>query len=1048
MSEEGQNFDPLTHLDRSLEYDFQRKQLVREIHSERVRSKHYLSLSGFKKQTPETLVIFEKWDERVRAAMTITPSVLAELTKTLEESFADRTLSMWEGKVQRAAFGDQFGFPKFFDEKYPEIGKLLQAWDAKVAAENYEPDHRAIFLKKQAAQRESSEPPKWSYFAARKNPNREGTFQIEARLKAVLDADLRKDAIVISRRGKIHREHYAGVLGVNPGALSTYIKVFKYYENHLGGLKEKFADQIDEMDAWFAKKLARGQLAVRFGQVERQPFFDHFGIGAYNLQQAPLIRKLFEKYDGLVPQSSYRTSSEADVGGKLSDLLAASPQLNEDGLTINRKLLATMLGIWTSRLNRSPFIEMVRAKEKVVRAQAESDPLQTIIGKRSYNFADLVTAGWGFDKAGAICLMFADRYSRRRTVEVNQLRRELRFVCEVLSRGESASTRDAFAAINGSRELPSEVWGRAKDQLSRALREGGKSEGTEQNRKHIINMLLKDLGDANIFPHGKGISLQKRNAPVAHRKSFAETFRPEAADEIPSPIPGLSAPFLVTDEKEEDAQEDERIAFARWALLRTSTSVGASASAEAETFIRVLQKEMQQRPGELPSDPIQAICDINSRRISLLVESGVERFNKWSAHFERGQVLVENGVDPAEYEAVIFGKSSGIVARSEAYEKYFPHDPERKDEALSNLLRLLRDRYDSFVPVQFGENAKDRFFSKRYAKLGSSEEIQAYLIPHRSLICSVILLYLCESGSNLAVACSLYSDCIEESDEPGFVKISGEKARASGRPIIVNFPDNSDALKGLRWVRDKSGTARFLVSSPKLKNLLFLRRAGGNITDVTGVYFLSWFKDLVEAVPDLAGLGLTPAMIRTTVGLNHSLQNEGDLRRGLAYLQHNPEQTGVYQVRVPTEYLYVKMFKKFTTRLVGILFHSDVLAPAPAKEEPLRRPTGLGGDCLVGGCETMDCWQCQHLAVVAEPNALASWMIWNESLRACQGDWVRDRVERWQTKWLPWLAFTDAVIKAMQDTSAHIGLRRIMKRAIEIKHQITSNPNFSPPRPY
>lgn len=82
--------------------------------------------------------------------------------------------------------------------------------------------------------------------------------------------------------------------------------------------------------------------------------------------------------------------------------------------------------------------------------------------------------------------------------------------------------------------------------------------------------------------------------------------------------------------------------------------------------------------------------------------------------------------------------------------------------------------------------------------------------------------------------------------------------------------------------------------------------------------------------------------------------------------------------------------------------------------------------------------------IVAQVEVIAALQIWQTSLRIAQPDWERDRPERWDAVWLPWLCLTDVVAEKMKRGP----LIKVWKAAIALVKEMCSQPNFIPPKPY
>ena len=321
-------------------------------------------------------------------------------------------------------------------------------------------------------------------------------------------------------------------------------------------------------------------------------------------------------------------------------------------------------------------------------------------------------------------------------------------------------------------------------------------------------------------------------------------------------------------------------------------------------------------------------------------------------------------------------------------------------------------------------------------------------------------LYLLDSGANVSVGRTLDEDCMEASDLESHFRITGSKARAQGKPIIVDLPEHSPAVKAIHWLR--SASRRLKARAGDDSDRLFLMKIGARVQLMTPHWYTNWFKAFCSSTPGLQGLGLTPNMLRPSVLLHAALSNDGRLATGMAIAQHGLAVSQGYQNKFPTRLLYDQNVRRFhaafeTLVMSGIEDAAKKLGITTEQFEARLgdlRPTGLGTFCRdprgrpgsgTSRCSTMDCWNdCPNLMIMAEVEAIAALQIWQTSLRAVQPEWERDRPERWDEVWLPWLCLTDVVAEKMTRGP----LIKVWKAATDLVAKMSSEPNFVPPQPW
>lgn len=432
--------------------------------------------------------------------------------------------------------------------------------------------------------------------------------------------------------------------------------------------------------------------------------------------------------------------------------------------------------------------------------------------------------------------------------------------------------------------------------------------------------------------------------------------------------------------------------------------------------------------------------------------------------YRRGRDLIAQArLDTEAFEEKYFGGSLNAFDRRRLLNDSFPAGTEiaEADIGLSNFLLYL-DRQHGGIPPSANSETQSKygqFFSKRYLKYGGLQTIAPLLHPNAEAVGAVLTLYLIESGSNISVGRTLDNACLEPSDVEGHRRITGLKARAQGKPIIVDLPDTSPAVLSIEWLTE-TGQAVRAKSGPDADRL-FVARIDSRNQLLTSHWYTNHFKRFVACIDELRDLPLLPSMIRSTVLLEAALSNDGRLRLGLAFGQHSEHVGQGYQQKWPTRLLYDENIRRFNSE-----FETLVLSSIDESAKKLRldageferrlenlQNTGLGTFCKGRGvrpnrdgsrCQ-IDCWnECPNLVLLAEINAFAVLQLWQASLRAAQPDWERDRPERWDEVWLPWLCFTDVV----EEKASRGPLLKIWRAAQKRAAEMTADQGYVPPRPW
>ena len=325
---------------------------------------------------------------------------------------------------------------------------------------------------------------------------------------------------------------------------------------------------------------------------------------------------------------------------------------------------------------------------------------------------------------------------------------------------------------------------------------------------------------------------------------------------------------------------------------------------------------------------------------------------------------------------------------------------------------------------------------------------------------AILTLYLCESGANVSVGRTLDRDCIEESDLENYARITGCKARAEGKPIYVDLPATSPAVKAINWLL--SAGRRLEAAAKDDRDRLLVMRVGSRIQLMTSHWFTAWFKKFAANISSLKDIKLLPSMIRPSVLLLAALSNDGRLAVGMAIGQHGSAVTKGYQNKWPTRLLYDENIQRFQTAFESLILSSveDAAAHLGITVEQFEdrlgnlRATGLGTFCKdhrgrpgeqSESCSKINCWDdCPHLLIVAELEAIAALQLWQAALLLAQPDWERDRPDRWEAVWLPWLCLTIVVEEKM--VRGH--LLKFWNDARRYADQLSAQPSFIPPKPY
>lgn len=465
-------------------------------------------------------------------------------------------------------------------------------------------------------------------------------------------------------------------------------------------------------------------------------------------------------------------------------------------------------------------------------------------------------------------------------------------------------------------------------------------------------------------------------------------------------------------------------------------SLGLEAwSRERVQFVAALREEAD-RLLLAPENLIEAMRSLNRNRLNVLrsvCESiCVEAWRRWND----GQTLL------ASHEGRAQTTFTKLAARARQG---------GDDHLLGDYLHAVREECAGLVPR--GRQRSSSHHAILLA-LGGYDAVAGHLHALPKTVSATAIVYLIDSGANVPVARELVADSIQPSTQSGFCTIAGNKGSARGKAIRPDLPrkrgdghqSSVEALQNLRAM-----TQPLRRSAPRgMRDLIFLHRPGQTVKSLHAYSLNEELRRIVAATDELAGMHLSPAMIRPSVLLDMALADEGRLAAVKAVAHHaTVSQTDGYTRKYPVRLLYEERVRHFQNVVQSIIVTNAALDPCVLALSPglvtdlaaegLR--TGLGTLCrspmaspqagVPDGehCSRLDmCSTCSARFIIAEPSAIADMLLFSEALKTAEADWIRDRPQRWDNVWLPWLAMSQVVIEKMSRGP----LARILREAREI----------------
>lgn len=491
-------------------------------------------------------------------------------------------------------------------------------------------------------------------------------------------------------------------------------------------------------------------------------------------------------------------------------------------------------------------------------------------------------------------------------------------------------------------------------------------------------------------------------------------------------------------------------------------------------FANTLAIERQRR-NDLPANLVDAIAFLCDRRLQELRKAASKVFKDWLRKYELGrELLAIVGLTGKELsDALERIRDRKSFEWYSAVAKFFPKDDQ--STALRNLLTLIEHECNGVCPTSNGEcetyklTHRNQFWAKQYLKVGGIP--QSYLLPTNLAISAAACLYLCESGSNSAVALSLGPDCIRPSKLPRHVNIVSVKARSNGKSIFNDLPDSSNnedivsAAEALSTIIE--ATKKLRDNGAVDKDLLMVWAGSGLVKPLDEARFREDVKEIVKLSEELSTFVITPSMIRPTVLLHAQLKNPGNLSVANIIAQHNSETVTMgYVAKLPFRMILEERVRRFTQTIevVAASRINDAHVKLGISEFDWKariesaQKTGLGTYCanpFAGAqadfpsgkkCGALErCVDCSQLLVVADVHSIADMIIWREALNLSKDHWIESRLQRWESVWTPWLAFFEVVL---DEKMVRGELALIKKKAISIAKKRKSDKDFMFPEPW
>jgi hypothetical protein len=461
--------------------------------------------------------------------------------------------------------------------------------------------------------------------------------------------------------------------------------------------------------------------------------------------------------------------------------------------------------------------------------------------------------------------------------------------------------------------------------------------------------------------------------------------------------------------------------------LRGASEIGIELEVKRD-FLKTLINETGKIVGTA-DEQAKLLMKINADRLARLRRCAERDFLKWVAVLNDGQRMLREC--DLSYEDICI-RILASRQRLKSAKPVFPvNDPAR------SLSRLLK--YFALHPEYRGRIVSepvDRRTQKVLAGFGGPTTVQSFLFPHLSLTTAVMVLILCDTGANVAVARTLSTDCLENSENPGYKVITGYKMRGKGKLIADELPirDPHYKVSCVQAIEIYQELSQFMRqhASQRESQLLFLSTTSA-VKSVSPIRWNKGFRLFLSRHEEISHLPIQSRMIRPSVLMRAAFENETGIIAAATLADHTSLQTTLdYVARYPTKVIWERMMREFQSLFQAVSIYSirgaakklGLSAKQVSKLFGQACRTGLGVACLdpKGGlqpnskkgktCTQLEnCPRCPNRIVVATVENLRDLILFNHHLDEVRREWEVTRPEKWTRFWLPWLVFTQVVME-------------------------------------
>jgi hypothetical protein len=305
-----------------------------------------------------------------------------------------------------------------------------------------------------------------------------------------------------------------------------------------------------------------------------------------------------------------------------------------------------------------------------------------------------------------------------------------------------------------------------------------------------------------------------------------------------------------------------------------------------------------------PEEHAKLLMKINADRLAAIRRAAEKDFTKWLEWWNEGQCALRDC--DMSFEEILATIDKRVRQRF-SY-NLFPVDNEYL--CLGRLLKYFvnHPRFRGRI-VGYPRGSYPRRVAEQLYRLGGAQIVQARLFPHIDLTNAVIVLVLCDTGANVTVARTLPNTCLDNSENPGYKVIRGNKMRASGKLITNELPIKDSlhqvsCVQAIQTYQQISESIRTHASGNKSK-LLFLQATAGGVEGVSKTLLTRWFRTLCESHDEISHLHIHAKMIRPSVLMQAAFDKETGIIPAAAIADHSSlRTTNLYISRYPNKVIW------------------------------------------------------------------------------------------------------------------------------------------------